>query len=87
MRDITHIFLEKTEQVNSIFIDASGRRADARQLKEVWQGLVTTTESSTATVEVMHYLTKTTLDVIGLAGTTNLPSFELSFIDSIIDRF
>ena len=68
MRDITHIFLEKTEQVNSIFIDASGRRADTRQLKEVWQGLVTTTESSTATVEVMHYLTKTTLDVIGLAG-------------------
>ncbi|KZV67879.1 cytochrome P450 [Peniophora sp. CONT] len=51
MRDLTHIFLEKTEQ-----------------LKEVLLGLIAEAESDQASVEVMHLLTKTTLDVIGLAG-------------------
>ncbi|VDC00129.1 unnamed protein product [Peniophora sp. CBMAI 1063] len=51
MRDLTHIFLERTEQ-----------------LRQVWLALTAENGSNEVTIEVVKYLTKTTLDVIGLAG-------------------
>ncbi|KAI0060548.1 cytochrome P450 [Artomyces pyxidatus] len=48
--------------LTSIFVEKSN------QLRDIWMGLATQTQGEEATVDVLAWLNKMTLDVIGLAG-------------------